>query len=211
MNTSLKLPLVSYALRLSLPLFMVSVFCSCSNPSAAWPDNVEPAPAIPLQSEIPKESWAFHGASFDSTASYDITARVLSAHDYPDGADDFSLVSPRDLALGWGVMSDSAVLKHLNINQGSRFYHYEWWGSPPAPPLLISISSANTHLIPSTEVVAAQIAKIKAGDVVHLQGKLVNIRLPGGQNIATSTTRADTGAGACEVLWVEEVSRTPPP
>jgi len=39
---------------------------------------------------------------------------------------------------------------------------------------------------------------------VKLSGYLVDVRGDDGWSISTSMTREDTGAGACEVIWVEE-------
>jgi hypothetical protein len=44
------------------------------------------------------------------------------------------------------------------------------------------------------------------GDRVRIAGHLVNIKdLSGRVLVASSTSRDDTGAGACEVIWVEEI------
>ena len=51
-------------------------------------------------------------------ANFRIRARVLSREDYYLG--DESDLSPVDLALGWGVMSDQAVLDRIVISQGGR-------------------------------------------------------------------------------------------
>jgi len=60
--------------------------------------------------------------TLEALANFEIKARVLSKELYhlDRGAD----LVPVDLALGWGVMSDSAVLEKLSITQGGRFYHY---------------------------------------------------------------------------------------
>ena len=63
-------------------------------------------------------------------ASFDIRARVIAAERYR--FDRGAALSPVDLALGWGAMSDSDVLKQLSVSQGGRFY--SWWAkSYPVP------------------------------------------------------------------------------
>src|SRR4029077_5262010 len=54
--------------------------------------------------------------------SFSLASRVLSKERYrfDEGAD----VAPVDLALGWGPMSDQAVLEAFDISQSGRFYFW---------------------------------------------------------------------------------------
>jgi len=45
--------------------------------------------------------------------------------------------------------------------------------------------------------------RIRAGQIVSLAGYLVEVRGPNGMRWRSSLTREDTGAGACELVWVE--------
>ena len=138
-------------------------------------------------------------------ATYDITARILSREDYR--FDPMSGLAPLDLALGWGPMSDNRVLKAFKISQGARFYSWR----PVAEPLPIKLGeviqySANTHIIPANDAVAAKLARLRlAGQVVHLTGLLVDGARDDGMTIRTSLTRSDSGAGACEFMLVQHV------
>jgi len=87
------------------------------------------------------------GYEIQPVARYEIRAKVLSIERYRIGRE--ADLSPVDFALGWGPMSDNAIIKQLAISQGSRFYHYSWRGDPPIDPALIVRSSANTHLVPA--------------------------------------------------------------
>ncbi len=136
-------------------------------------------------------------------AHFTLTARVLSREDYrwDEGA---SLV-PTDLALGWGRMSDSAVLAKLQIRQSGRFY---FWRADelPIPAREIETSSANMHLIPADAGVRDAIKRVRPGEVIHLEGFLVDARRPDGWHWNTSMTRNDTGDGACELIYVERLA-----
>src|SRR5690349_4199431 len=83
------------------------------------------APDNPAQTEFdaPQPAVAFKGASLHPLAKFSLTARVLSRDDYHFDAE--SDLSPTDLALGWGRMSDSAILRNIDIDQGGRFYHWQ--------------------------------------------------------------------------------------
>ena len=135
-------------------------------------------------------------------AAYNITARILSREDYHFDA--LSELVPEDLALGWGPMSDNAVLAHFEITQGARFYTWEPRGPLPVGRDVVISHSANTHLIPADRDVRARLARLRVGQVVHLSGTLVDAKRDDGAYFSTSLTREDSGAGACEVLLVEQ-------
>jgi hypothetical protein len=137
-------------------------------------------------------------------ATYQVTARVLAREPYH--FDSMSDLVPEDLALGWGPMSDNRVLKTMEISQGNRFYY---WRSSAATPIArdaIIAHSANTHVIPQSPAIARQLERLRPGDVVTLQGELVDGVRNDGRWIKTSLVRTDTGAGACEVMLVTDVA-----
>jgi hypothetical protein len=117
---------------------------------------------------------------------------------------------PLDLAMGWGRMSDSDVLQHIDISQSGRFYYWHVQEFP-IPRREIETSSANMHMIPADADVKNQLEQVRTGEVVHLEGFLVDASRPGGWHWNTSLTRDDTGAGACELIYVERVDVEPAP
>jgi hypothetical protein len=136
-------------------------------------------------------------------ATYQVTARVLAREEYHFDA--LSDLIPEDLALGWGPMSDSRVLRTIEISQSNRFYYWRAkTGTPIGRDAIIS-HSANTHVIPQNSLVARQLARLRPGEVVTLSGELVDGIRKDGRRINTSMVRNDTGAGACEVMLVTDV------
>ena len=127
---------------------------------------------------------------------------MLSATRY--WSDRESQLAPVDLALGWGPMSDSAVLDHIAIGQMSRFYT---WAEHDAPIEQDDIEafSANMHIIPADESVRAALLRVHKGDVVTIDGDLVQVTASDGWAWASSLTRLDTGDGACELIWAEKL------
>ena len=143
---------------------------------------------------------ARHGYQITPLQSFSLAARVLSKERYRfDGGAE---ISPVDLALGWGRMSDQAVLQAFDISQSGRFYfwHVKQF---PIPRREIETHSANMHMIPATDDVERTLLRIRAGQIVSLAGYLVEVRGPNGMHWRSSLTREDTGAGACELVWVE--------
>lgn len=137
-------------------------------------------------------------------AEFSLEARVLSTQTYRTGRE--ADLAPIDLALGWGAMSDSEVLDQLKISQGNRFYFYRWDNEPPIPPREIVEHSANMHMIPANAQVEKQLNKVRVGQVVQLSGYLVRVQAPDGWHWNSSLSRSDSGNGACELVWVEELT-----
>lgn len=137
-------------------------------------------------------------------ARFSAEVRVLSRSLYRHG--DLADVSPLDLAVGWGPMSDSAVIDELDISQSNRFYFWHYDDEPPIPEREIVTHSANWHLVPADDSVWDELLRVRTGDVITLDGLLIDIENASGQVIRTSLRRNDTGAGACEVVLVERVS-----
>ena len=129
-------------------------------------------------------------------AEFHATVRVLHRENYTFG--DLARLVPTDFAVGWGPMSDSAVLADIDISQANRFYFWstrDW----PIERDAIETHSANWHVIPENERVRSVLDRLRAGSVVTLEGRLVDIEGKEAR-MATSLTRSDTGAGACEIL-----------
>ena len=160
----------------------------------------------PVQEAItPRQLPEISGYGLTALARYQLTARVLHTKRYWGGAD--SGLVPVDVAIGWGRMSDQAVLDQLKISQGNRFFFYRWRQAPPIPLDEIVCHAANLHIISATGEVARVVRKLRRGEVVKMSGYLVNVSGPNGFQWPTSLTRSDSGKGACEVFYVESAER----
>jgi hypothetical protein len=160
------------------------------------------SPREPRQFEVPDDMAAFQHGEFvvAPLAGFSIEARVLGREDYR--FDDGASLSPTDLALGWDAMANPANYRRLDISQSGRWYHYRWGSEgPPLPLDQIIRSSANMHLIPANESVAAAMSRVEPDQTVRIQGWLVEVRR---DNYVwrSSTSREDSGAGACELIYV---------
>ena len=171
-------------------------------------DPGEIAAADPLQSEL-EAPQTLTQVDFQllPQAQFSAEVRGLSRERFRLGP--LADVSPLDIAVGWGPMSDSTVLADLDISQANRFYFWHYDDEPPIPRQDIESHSANWHLIPANDVVWRQLRRLRVGDVVKLDGMLVNLESPEGGTFKTSLRREDTGAGACEILYVRSASIGP--
>lgn len=139
-------------------------------------------------------------------ARYTITARVLRRENYrfDDGAD----IAPVDLAVGWGPMSDTRVVDALEFSQMGRFFYWKpkHPDAFPIPAALLVTHAAQMHLIPATPALEKRMKKLRPGQIVTIDGYLVDVRGAGGFAWNTSMTRSDTGNGACEIVWVDALA-----
>ena len=127
---------------------------------------------------------------------------MLSREDYTFGTE--AELSPTDLAVGWGPMSDEAILKKINISQGNRFYYWRV-DSFPIPQRQIETHSTNMHIIPANDSVKRQLSKVRQGQLVKIKGLLVEAKRADGWNWRSSLSREDTGNGACELMYVTDL------
>ena len=166
------------------------------------------AAQVPLQTDAGDAPGFDHlGYSITPLARFELKARVLGREDYrfDRGAE----LSPVDLALGWGPMSDDRVLQKLDISQGGRWYRWRTREMPVARSE-IQHNSANMHLIPKNEDVADALDDVRTGHVIRLSGFLVEARAGDGWRWRSSLTREDSGARSCELIFVERFSIVEP-
>ena len=164
------------------------------------------APQAPLQRDLAAGQPQIRHGDFKLTplAEFRTESRLLSRLSY--SMDEGAALSPLDFALGWGRMSDTTVIEQLDVRQAARFFSYRWPDQPPIPPREIVRSATNVHLIPADAAVSGALARLRAGDVIRLEGLLVEAHRSDGWHWRSSLSREDSGAGACELLLVQHAA-----
>ena len=157
----------------------------------------------PVQSSSKQQGFTHKGYHITPLEDFSIEARVLAAKDYTFGRE--ADLAPVDLALGWGAMSDEAVLSKISISQSNRFYYWRV-DEFPIPRQEIEWQSANMHMIPADSQVEKTLKSVRPGQVVKITGYLIEAKADDGWRWKSSLTREDTGAGACEVIFVKSLS-----
>lgn len=187
-------------LVLTLAAFLLAVFLKDHSVQPLPGVN---APGVPLQTSLSRDAFERKDYQITPLADFELTARVLSKKTYRFGRE--AVLSPVDLALGWGRMSDSSVLQAIRIRQSNRWYY---WSTDnfPIPRREIETSSANMHMIPGNEQIRDQLMSITEGQTVKLEGYLVRVDADDGWHWVSSMTRNDTGQGACELVYVERLT-----
>lgn len=175
-----------------------------ANKELTYPPGVligsEPQQII-IKNPVP---WTREGKEIFPLARFALQARVLSKENYR--FDSSSDISPIDLALGWGPMSDQKILDGLDIAQGTRRFFVCPKGPPPLSMNLLMASSSNMHMLPARKDIEKTLKSFRVGQLVELSGYLVGVKENGQWTWVTSLSRTDTGDGACEIFWVERAA-----
>lgn len=143
-------------------------------------------------------------------AEYSISGKVVDVQDYY-GVSFNDKLSPVDLGITWGFLANDETL--IWSSSGNRFLN--WRGQIRDINILggeerINCHFSNNHLIPCDRKVKKSIKSIKEDDYVKIDGYLVNIYATKSDGSYrywnSSTTRTDSGDGACEVIYVKNVT-----
>lgn len=178
-----------------------------------WPSGKRYPPGVLIATEprvVTVESatsWPFQSKdkSYDITprAKYALEARVLSTN--PDYGD--ALIGPVDIVVGWGPMSDSHVLDQLKIWQdNTRHWFCSPRGSWPIPVGEAALHAVNTHIIPASPMVENHVKSLRKGDLIALEGSLVDVTRKDGFHWRTSVDPSGFGEHSCKIIWVEKLS-----
>ena len=157
----------------------------------------------PVQLQADQAEFNFNGYTIIPLQSFQIEARVLSTKNYSLGRE--ADLSPVDFALGWGSMSDEAILSKVDISQSNRFYYWHV-DEFPIPRRDIETQSANMHMIPATSQIEKMLKAVRPGQVVKFSGYLIEAKASDGWHWKSSLSREDTGNGACELVFVKALT-----
>jgi len=195
-------------------LFFVAVVVYALRGYRGCPTGGVKSPALklgddPVQVELEKPETVTierAGKTFhvQKTHSYRVVGEVLSASTYSIAfTNDFFDV---DLGLAWGDHVP-ALKAAYTFYQDNRWL---FWRSDHAVSDAdrhdVTTHIGNQHIIPAEGHVRIDRAVrwAKEGDIVALDGYLVVILDQAWQPLTrSSTSRSDTGPGACEIVWVE--------
>jgi hypothetical protein len=114
---------------------------------------------------------------------------------------------PVDYALAWGIVLKPPYAGKIHYLQTGRFYLW----STRAPGLdhaTVASHTANTHVIPASARLRRVCAAVSAGDLVRLEGWLVDADGVDDPSFhwRTSTSREDEGPGACETVFLTRLT-----
>ncbi len=169
----------------------------------------------PVQQAVRVPAFAAHAGKVDYSvapvADYEITGLVVSRHDsdawwdwiHAASNDHLNVV---DLCMVWGANAASGAYEKMSFSSGQFVCYYQSRDMEAlAPPNVRALS--NNHLLTEDPAIARRLRKVAVGDQIRLSGQLVSYSHNAGFAFTrgTSTTRDDTGNGACETLFVREI------
>jgi hypothetical protein len=148
-------------------------------------------------------------------ASYDISGLVVSQHRGDALFNLYHKADPgniKDVCVAWGEAITNGSYQKVKFSSEEFTCYYSWSGVLVPPFKQEKVS--NNHLIPATAAVAKRIDAIRVGDQIRMTGLLVDYAVTHeGRQVftrRTSLTRQDTGNGACEILYVTDLSVVAP-
>lgn len=150
------------------------------------------------------------GQSIDVLQPFKGDFRILGAKSYSD--DPQAKFSPIDYAVSWGLFAEPEIARHISVKQYDRYLNWTM-DKVPVPKQQAMQMVSNIHIIPATPEIAQAVKQVQRGDLVRLQGELVEVR---DRDLVwtSSLTPTDTGDGACEVFrvssiqWLEKVQKS---
>ena len=173
-------------------------------------DRVPAPPPGIIVSEDPQQALINHGKpiilkSYTLTpiASFTIRARVLSVEYYTSGRD--AELSPVDFAVGWGSMSDSAVIDKISISQDGRWYYINYDGPPPIRNDLMITHSHNVHIIPANDEIEKILMDVRKNNIIDMQGYLVSVTGADNFQWVSSLTLDRQGPHTCKLMLLEKI------
>lgn len=144
-------------------------------------------------------------------ATYEIGGLVVSQHRGDALVNLYHKADPgniKDVCVVWGEDITNGSYQKVRY-RSEEFTCYYSWSRPLSPPFRPEKAS-NNHLIPADEAIAERIRAIRVGDQIRMRGLLVDYTVTrDGREILTrrtSLTRNDTGNGACEILYVTDLT-----
>ena len=136
---------------------------------------------------------------------WDQSAEVVGARPYRWGTT--GALIPEDLALAWGSLLQPPFAGEVSYSQFTRFYFWRTKDLSLDRGAIVS-QSANVHIIPRSLRVRSAVRSVSKGDLVRLEGWLVDVEGIDDTEFqwGTSATREDEGPGSCETVYLERLT-----
>jgi len=173
-------------------------------------DYVSDARDEPQQTAARKDAFnvVFNNVDYlvEPEYAYDITGMIVSYRHHDNNSRMHQLANDHlnmlDVCVVWGDNTMGAQLDKLDFWNGVFTCNVQTrdnvaWDSFDMNQL------SNNHLISDNENVRDRVKDIQIGDQIRVRGYLAGYSSTGVGKRGTSTTRTDTGDGACETIFVE--------
>ncbi|MFW5735224.1 MAG: hypothetical protein ACOCWR_09200 [Oceanidesulfovibrio sp.] len=166
----------------------------------------------PVQTPLEMEPFSVQGEDVTYTIiplySYELHGLVVSCHD-TDGVFDYyhkawgDTLNVKDLCVLWGSNVQSGIYTRLTFSSGS-YTCYISSSDRSTWNALDQARLSNNHLLTDNPKIASTLRETDVGDQVRIAGYLAQYTHDQGFERGTSTTRSDTGDGACETIFITD-------
>ena len=139
--------------------------------------------------------------------AYDITGMIVSyRHHHDENSRMHALAKDHlnmlDVCVVWGDNPANERLDRISFWNGLFTCNFKTRDQQAWDAFRLDQIS-NNHLLSDDEYIRRQVKKIRVGDQVRVRGYLASYASEGGSKRGTSTTRTDTGNGACETIYID--------
>lgn len=178
------------------------------------PANLDFAPGLaeePRQRPVSKKPFTveYEGVDYliEPEYAYEIYGMIVSYRQH-DGASRMHRrandhLNMADLCVVWGDTAFSGELNKLSFRNGIFTCNVQT--SDPGVWARFNMDQlSNNHLLSSDRHIRKRVRRVGVGDQVRVVGWLSSYSSGGGGKRGTSTTRTDSGDGACETIYVRE-------
>lgn len=166
------------------------------------PDGII-APDPPVEQALTRDPPVFERNAHRLTATARLSGklRLIGVQRY--SLDRAAQVSPLDAAVGWARLSDSAVLRTMELAHGAREFVYQAY-DPALEDAQIGGSALNLHLVPATPELATRMKDLRAGQLVTIAGYVVEVAGADGWRWRGAVGEPKRSL-ASRVVWVEQL------
>ena len=141
---------------------------------------------------------------------YTLDGVVVSYHDADSISDIWhhekwkEFLNIRDICVIWGENVASGVYQQMDFDNDS-WTCWAYWPDAQTGSQFKMRQLSNNHLLVDNLALKEIVMSAERGDHIRISGHLASYENPGnGFQRGTSTTRDDTGNGACETIYVED-------
>ena len=179
-----------------------------------FPDTLPLDPAIdepPRQVEVVRPTFVARAHDHDYEIrplyEYELTGLVVSFKRFRPGIglherwNDY--INVADICVVWGGNARDVDLNAFDFWNGEFTCNFST-RDRTAWERFDETELSNNHLVTDDPAIRDAIDALEVGDQIHLRGWLAEYGQPGGPMRGTSTSRTDTGDGACETIYLSE-------
>jgi len=199
-------------------LFLIAVFIISYFQKDKLPEKEEILPEIyqtPIQDETDAMPFKIERGciTYEITPlyNYELYGLVVSSHKSKSWLDYYhkawgDFINLKDVCVIWGQNIESGVYREMKFKNGSFTCYMDFKRGVDRNEVYQEFKNdalSNNHLLSDNDALNKEIMKAGDGDQVYLKGYLVKYAHDDFSR-GSSTTRADSGNGACETIYLTD-------